>query len=87
MILDIIQMIFMNIELVSKNFEVKKKYIFLTDLIHKMGIESRQWRKIDTIGTSPECIHHSAVVYQGSMYLFGGTTDNNLYEYRFGMNL
>lgn len=46
-----------------------------------------EWTKVRTLGNPPDKFHHISVVYEGSMYLFGGQgEDKNLYDYRFDTN-
>jgi hypothetical protein len=57
--------------------------------------KTKEWRRIETEGEIPERFHHSAVVHEGSMYVFGGLVGDNassnnsvasaswLFEYRF----
>ena len=48
-------------------------------------LDKNEWSKIPTLGTPPERYHHSAVVFEGSLYVFGGFQGyDDLYEYRFG---
>lgn len=53
--------------------------------LHKFDLRTSTWEKIDAVGLSPPGVyHHTAVVFQGSMYIFGGSTSTAVYEYRFG---
>jgi len=59
---------------------------FICNDLYEFSFSKLVWRKMEPIaGKIPELLHHSAVVWQGSMYVFGGHKQNStkLYEYRF----
>ena len=56
--------------------------------LHEFTFENNTWSLLSPKGISPpDTYHHSAVTYQGSMYVLGGyrTESSALQEYRFGM--
>ncbi|ELR16677.1 BTB/POZ domain containing protein [Acanthamoeba castellanii str. Neff] len=53
--------------------------------LHEFDFKSREWHRIEQMGTAPERYHMTAVVRQGSLYLFGGYPGlSDLHEFRFG---
>ena len=56
------------------------------DDLWEFNFHTTTWRRIiPAIGKIPELFHHTAIVYSGSMIIFGGHKQNpaELYEYRF----
>jgi len=64
------------------------KDTFVSNDLYEFNFNTLTWKKVKTKGRYPkDRYHHSAVVYQGSMYIFGGfKCFNELMEYRFGMS-
>lgn len=57
--------------------------------LHEFVFETNTWNLLHPKGVQPpDMYHHSAVVYQGSMYVLGGyrNESTSLQEYRFGKN-
>lgn len=55
--------------------------------LYEFNFETSTWtRVVAVMGNVPEVMHHSAVVYQGSLYVFAGQGQKTaeIYEYRFG---
>lgn len=63
------------------------KDTFVSNDLYEFNFHTLTWKKVKTKGRYPkDRYHHSAVVYKGSMYIFGGfKCFNELMEYRFGM--
>jgi len=61
---------------------------FACNDIYEFSFEINKWTHVKPNGTilSKDTYHHSAVVHEGSMYVFGGykIENNNLMEFRFG---
>lgn len=59
------------------------------DLI-EYNFETSTWTKITPVyGSAPEIMHHSAVIYQGSLYVFAGQGQKTaeIFEYRFSTSM
>lgn len=68
---------------------------FLTDgfacsELYEFSFETHEWKRLKPSGLLPgDLYHHSAIVHEGSMYVFGGhrSNSNSLLEYRFATNM
>jgi N-acetylneuraminic acid mutarotase len=59
-----------------------------SDELFQYHTDTNKWEKIQVSGKIPSLYDHSAVVYNRSMFVFGGCSGNqyhnDLYQYQFG---